>query len=226
MSAEVSMGGYAEAVDFPYRAVSRAAVVSILLTPFAMLGLIQAFAPLLALSVAAIVAASLSLKTIRSWPDEYSGRPLAFGGLIVNTLLLIFGTSWHGYVYATEVPEGYQRVSFFDFQQSEPLPDIPTQKALEVDGQDIFVKGYIHPSSGSGMLKNFILVPDLGTCCFGGQPRSTDMIEVTLTNGQSIRAGGMSKRKLAGKFTINKFDHRAADFDNQIYYRLRVDQIR
>jgi len=225
MSAEIQLSSYSEAVDFPYRAISRGAVISVMVVPLGLLGLVQAFAPMLVFSVVGIVCGVLAVRSISRWPDEYSGRPLALAGVAINTLLLIGGTSGHAYVYATEVPEGYKRVSFFDFQQAEPLPDLPSAKAIEVNGEDVFLKGYIHPSSGSGLLRRFILVPDLGTCCFGGQPRSTDMIEVTLTKGQTVRAG-LTKLKLAGKFTINPYAQRTADFDNQIFYQMRVDHIR
>jgi len=225
MSAEIQLGAYSEPVDFPYRAVSRGAVTSLFMVPLAMLGLVQAFAPILAFSVVGVVFGVIGLRAIARWPNEYSGRSLGLIGVALNTLLLIGGSSNHAYVYATEVPEGYLRVSFFDFQQPEPLPDMPSGKAIEVNGENVFLKGYIHPSSGSGLLRRFILVPDLGTCCFGGQPRSTDMIEVTLTKGQTVRAG-LNKLKLAGKFTINSYAQKAADFDNQIFYQMRVDQIR
>jgi len=225
MSAEIQLGAYSEPVDFPYRALSRGAVTSLLMVPIAMLGLVQAFAPLLAFSVLGVVFGVIGLRAIARWPDEYSGRPLGLIGVALNSLLLIGGSGSHAYVYATEVPDGYMRVSFFDFQQPEPFPDLPTAKAQKVDGEMVFLKGYIHPSSGSGLLRRFILVPDLGTCCFGGQPRSTDMIEVTLTKGQTVRAG-LTKLKLAGKFTINPYAQKAADFDNQIFYQMRVDQIR
>lgn len=212
-------------VEYPYRAISRAAVISVVLAFPATLGLIQAFAPLLVFAVFAIIAAVLGLRTIARYPDEFGGRVVAIIGLVVNGLLLFGGVAEHSYVYATEVPDGYSRVSFFELQQPEPLPDLPTQKALEIDGEAVFLKGYIHPSSGSGVLRRFILVPDLGTCCFGGQPRSTDMIEVTLTGGQTVRAG-LSKLKLAGKFMLNPQAQKAADFDNQIFYQMRVDQLR
>lgn len=224
MTAEVQLSSYSEPVEFPYRAVSRSAVVSVLMIPLAMLGLIQGFALLLVFAAVGLVFAALSLRSIARWPDEYSGRPLALAGAAICGLLLVGGTGKHAYVYATEVPEGYQRVSFYDLQQREPAPDAPSPRAIEINGQDVFVKGYIHPTSGSGLLRRFILVPDLGTCCFGGQPRSTDMIEVTLTKGQTIRAG-LTQRKLAGKFTIIPYTQSSPGFDNQIYYQMRVDHV-
>ena len=225
MSAEISLNQYDEPLDFPYRAISRAAVVSIACIPIALLGLIPGFALLLVAAVIGVATGLLAVRTIRRWPEEYSGRTLAMIGIIANGLLLLGGSAHHAYAYATEVPEGYERVGFYEFQQPDSLPDLPTARAMEVDGKDIFLKGYIHPSSGSGLLRKFILVPDLGTCCLGGQPKSTDMIEVTLGKGQTVRAGLM-KLKLAGKFAVNPYNHRAADFDNQIYYQMKVDQIR
>jgi len=224
-TAEYQLSSSSDVVEYPYRAISRAAVISVVLVFPAALGLVQAFAPLLVFSVFAIIAAILGLRTIARYPDEFGGRVVAVIGLVVNSLLLVGGVAEHSYIYATEVPDGYNRVSFFELQQAEPLPDFPTQKAIEIDGQAVFLKGYIHPSSGSGVLRRFILVPDLGTCCFGGQPRSTDMIEVTLTGGQTVKAG-LSKLKLAGKFMLNPQAQKAADFDNQIFYQMRVDQLR
>jgi len=125
----------------------------------------------------------------------------------------------------TEVPEGYTRVQFYELQQdASQAVDMPTQRAVEIDGDAVFLKGYIHPSSGSGMLKKFILVPDLGTCCFGGQPKSSDMIEVSLLDGQATKAG-LTKKKLAGEFTVNKVSRKVTDFDNNVFYRMKVDII-
>lgn len=222
---EIRLSNSSDVVDYPYRAISRAAVASILLILPAALGLVQAFAPMLVFAFIGVAVAIAALRTISRYPDEYGGRAIAMTGLVLNGLLLIGGVAEHSYVYATEVPDGYSRISFYDLQQPEPLPDIPTNRAVEIDGEAIFLKGYIHPSSGSGMLRRFILVPDLGTCCFGGQPRSTDMIEVTLTGGQTVKAG-LTKLKLAGKFMLNPQAQKAADFDNQIFYQMRVDQLR
>ncbi|MCG8649722.1 MAG: DUF3299 domain-containing protein, partial [Pirellulales bacterium] len=155
----------------------------------------------------------------------FSGAGLAKVGIAAHLTLLIGGIGLHTYIYLTEVPEGYTRVQYYELQIPDGVPQGPSPKALEINGEDVFLKGYIHPSSGSGMLRHFILVPDLGTCCFGGQPKSTDMIEVTLTGGQTTRAG-LIKKKLAGKFLLNLAPQRLTDFDNAVFYQLRVDQIR
>ena len=214
-------------VDFPYKAISRGAVIAIVLAVLAVPGLLQDFSPLLALTLLGIVAALMALRAIRRYPDEFSGRGLAKAGLIVNFLLLTGGIALHTYTYLTEVPEGYTRVKFHELQQagSDKATDQPTEKAISVHGQDVFLKGYIHPSSGSGLLKHFILVPDLGTCCFGGQPDSSDMVEVTLRSGQTTTAN-LRKKKLAGKFMVTPAPQSMTDFENAVFYRMRVEQIK
>jgi hypothetical protein len=224
MSADLQMTS-ADSVDFPYRALSRAAVTSVVLFVPACLGLFPVAAPLLALSVVGIAAGFFAVRSIRRYPDEFSGEGLAVFGVLANLTLLIAGTGLHAYIYLTEVPDGYTRVHFYELQADEGGPDRPSPKAFEIDGQSVFLKGYIHPSSGSGMLRQFILVPDLGTCCFGGQPKSSDMIEVTLTGGQTAKAS-LIKKKLAGEFSLNQAPQQVTDFDNSVFYRMRVQQIR
>ena len=189
MSAELQMSSASDAVEFPYRALSRSAIASLIFTLLALPGLVPTFEPMLLLSLLGIASAGVALRAIRRYPNEYSGTPLATFGLVACLVILVGGSAMHTYIYLTEVPEGYDRVQFYKLQQDQDRPDGPTELAVEIDGKPVFIKGYIHPSSGGGMLRQFILVPDLGTCCFGGQPRSSDMIEVTLLGGQTVKAG-------------------------------------
>ena len=227
MSAELQMSSAysAESTDFPYRALSRGAVASVVLFVLALPGLVPVFSPMLAFTLVGIVAALVGIRSIRRYPEEFSGAALARFGLLANGVVLVAGISLHSYIYLTEVPEGYTRIGFYELQAaSDALPG-PTPKAIEINGQQIFLKGYIHPSSGSGLLRHFILVPDLGTCCFGGQPSSNDMIEVTLTGGQTAKAG-LIKKKLAGEFKLNSAPMDISGFEQPLFYQLRVDQIR
>jgi len=210
-------------VDFPYKAVSRGAIASVLMFLLALPGLIPTFSFALALTIPGFICGLVGWRAIRRYPAEYSGRLLAAFGTMGCAALFAVGIVTHVTIYLTEVPDGYSRVAFYDLQAEEEAPDVPTEKALEIDGDPIFLKGYIHPSSGSGLLRQFILVPDLGTCCFGGQPRSSDMIEVTLPPGESVKTG-LTKRKLAGTFRVNRIPLKKSDFDNGLFYRLKVDQ--
>lgn len=209
--------------EFPYRAISRGAIISIIFAVLTLPGLM--FWPFLALAPIGILAALLAFLSVKRYPEEFSGESLAMFGLIANSLFLAAGIGVHTYIYLTEVPDGYTRVGFYELQLETGEVEGPTSKAMEIDGEQVFIKGYIHPSSGGGLLRQFILVPDLGTCCFGGQPDSNDMIEVTLTSGQTTKAG-LIKKKLAGTFMLNQSEVKVTDFDNGVFYQMRVDQIR
>lgn len=211
--------------EFPYKAISRGAIASVIFFVASLPGLIPTFSVLLAMTLPAILTGWVGLRATRRYPNEFSGAGLAKLGMGAAGALLVCGVALHTYIYLTEVPDGYERVQFYELQTAETAADAPTQKAVEIDGDAVFLKGYIHPSSGSGMLRQFILVPDLGTCCFGGQPRSCDMIEVTLGGGEAVKAG-LTKRKLAGTFQLNRIPQSKTDFDNAIFYRMRVDQIK
>jgi hypothetical protein len=223
MSAEIQLTAAEEVVEFPYRAMSSSAIASII---FAVVGLLAGlfFWPMLILCVVGALIGLVGYRKITRFPEEFDGKSIAVAGIALNLLIVAAGVSMHTYVYLTEVPEGYTRVQFYELQQSGEM-DQPTAKAFEIDGQPVFLKGYIHPSSGSGLLKRFILVPDLGTCCFGGQPKSSDMIEVTLVGGDTTKAG-LTKKKLAGTFVLNRVPQQVTDFDNALFYRMQVDVIR
>lgn len=224
MATDLQMSSAADQVDFPYRALSRSAIASFILFTIALLGLIAPFEALLALAMIGMAFSVLAIRTIRRYPNEFSGLGLAKFSLFANGLLLVSGIGMHTYIYMTEVPPGHIRVPFYQLKFASD-PDQPTQTAIEIDGKDIFVKGYIHPASGGGMLRQFVLVGDLGTCCFGGQPKSSEMIEVTLLDGKSVK-GGMTQRKLAGKFSLNKMPHQQTDFDNAVFYRLKGNKVK
>jgi hypothetical protein len=224
MSAEIHMSLAEDTVEFPYRAMSSTAIASVVLAvPATLIGYFVW--PFIGLAIIGILVGFFGYRQILRFPEEFDGKTIAVSGIVINILILLAGAGLHTYIYLTEVPEGYTRIQFHELQQTGGGPDLPTEKAFKIHGQAVFLKGYIHPSSGSGLLKRFILVPDLGTCCFGGQPKSSDMIEVTLKGGQSTKAG-MTKKKLAGTFTLNQAPQKHTDFDNTVFYRMKVDQVR
>ena len=132
---------------------------SLLLTPLPLIGI--------ALGIRAMAA-------MRANPDQFTGGGMAKIGTALSAFCLIAGLSFSGYVYATEVPPGYARTSFFDLQPDEIdlrgghaiPPDIAA-----LDGKKVFIKGYIRPdSTNNGYRQNisqFLLVRDSNNCCFG-----------------------------------------------------------
>lgn len=186
-----------------YRRVSLAAMASVGLGVVGLFAFIST--GMLVFPLIGLLCAIVAIVNIRRFEGELSGKGLAAIGAVANLVVLVGAIAYHGYVYATEVPEGYQRVSFYEF---EPGPDAPTkqlisEKAIALDGEKVFLKGYIHPSvSSMGAVKRFVLVPDMGTCCFGGEPKLTDMVAVELAEGEST-SYSMRLRKLAGEFHVN-----------------------
>lgn len=207
----------------PYRALSKAAVTSLVLALFSIAALL--FAELLVLPLAGLALGIVALRNMRRYPDEVSGKPIALIGTVGCALLLVGGSALHAVTYATEVPEGYERIAFNSLKSPPRAPDFPPAEALQLDGQRVFLKGYIHPSvDGMGAIKKFVLVPDLGTCCFGGQPPLTHMIEVTVTGKQHVEYS-QRKRKLAGVLHVDRRLKPITGLQG-VYYQLEADYVK
>ncbi len=203
-----------------YRTVSRAAVASCVLGFFGLTAFATPF--LVPIPLVGVVFGLLSFAAFRKYPEELVGKPIAWAGTLISSAILISAPAWHTYVYATEVPEGYMRVNFASLMSDSGQPDFPTAEAVALDGKAVFIKGYIHPTSMDTMLaKRFVIVPDLGTCCFGGQPPLTHMIEVTLS-GEQYAKKNMRKQRLAGTLHVNP-NLKPIDGLTGVFYQLRAD---
>ncbi len=185
----------------PYRAVSKAAVICLVLALVSLSAWLTATTLFLAL--AGVVFGLIALGKIRRYPDELTGRAAAVIGIVVSSLTLVGGGTLHAYIYATEVPEGCVRISFADLQPDPKRPQEPLpRRAFELDGKRVFIKGYVYPDGQQYNIKRFVLIPDMGTCCFGGQPALTDMIEVTLRDPLRVEFA-RRKRKFAGILKVD-----------------------
>lgn len=164
-----------------YRALSSLAVASLVVGLFSAVAWLDWLGA--AVPVVGVVLGALACRQIARRSDELSGMGIARAGLALSAVFLITGLSRLSYVYATEVPEGYTRISY---DQLQPNPDVTNEvvppSALALDGQKVFIKGY--PLSGRDItgIRQFILVRDQGDCCFGGKPKLTDQIQVTLAD--------------------------------------------
>jgi hypothetical protein len=226
----------------PYRAICRSAVLSAVMAaislplvalavvsmrfqvgdavPLGMLGAMFAAVALL-LGIAAA-------RTIRRYPTEYTGSRLAMSGLVGGLVLFAVGSATAAITYTTEVPDGYARVGFWELQPDPDHPDyFPiSPKAVEITGRPVFIKGYMHPGvASSGKVNHFILVPDMGTCCFGGQPKPTDMIEVFVPDGKDRIAYSPRRIKLAGTFLLADRPTQSLGLTN-VWYHMQVDQVK
>jgi hypothetical protein len=208
----------------PYRSVTRAGAVSLFLGVLSVFALL--FPTLLVIAAVGLVMGLVARRNLRAYPEELTGGIPTTVGILLCLLILVGGTTWHSYVYATEVPNGYERISFDDLQPEAVkaktgTPGLP----LDLDGKRVFVKGYVHPGVASmGKIRRFILVPDMGTCCFGGQPKMTDMIEVTVPEALGIRYS-QRKRKLGGVLRVRDRVTSVAGGLYGGYYELKADYV-
>jgi hypothetical protein len=207
-----------------YRSTSKAAIASLAFLLGGLTGVI--FPALLSLPVVGILCGMLAWRNLRRYPDELTGKVPAALGLVGCLILLVGGSAWHTYTYMTEVPPGYGRISFADLQPRSERQPGQGELPVELDGQRIFVKGYVHPGvSDMGQIKKFILVPDMGTCCFGGQPKMTDMIEVTIVDGPGVRYS-QRKRRLGGTLHVSNSVRKVAGGLEGGYYELDADYVK
>ncbi|HEX6986205.1 MAG TPA: hypothetical protein VF170_12565, partial [Planctomycetaceae bacterium] len=131
-----------------------------------------------------------SLLKIRRSAGEYGGKWLAVTGLLLSAASLVGGTTFHSIAYATEVPEGHRRLNFTQdiswkglVVENGRITAPPEVAAL--DGKKIFLKGYMFPMRLTEGLPAFVFCRDSGDCCFGGTPKTEDMIYVRMAEGQA-----------------------------------------
>ena len=174
--------------EFGYKPVPPLAPLSVFLGICSVAGLFGLIG--LAICAVGVLVGGVCLWQIRRAEGELGGRWLARAGFCMSLASLLGGSAWQGYVYATEVPEGYERVSF-NWMAKEPLKIAdgeisfsPAVKAL--DGRHVYLKGYMYLTRQDKGLRNFILCKDSGDCCFGGQTKPTDMIIVEMQDGQTV----------------------------------------
>ncbi len=192
--------------EFAYRPIPVLAPVTLVIGLLSVIGL--ASLPGLAVPIAGVILGLLGWRQISSGRGEYGGAKLTLAGLFLSAAFLLAGTSVHAYTYATEVPEGFERLSFRWLAQQKPIvEDGQTRiadEAKELDGQKIFVKGYMYPEKSQKDLKRFVLCKDTGQCCFGGKPALTDLILVEFVNDTRAQFRELTLVSVAGTFHAKK----------------------
>lgn len=146
---------------------------------------------LLLVPIVGLLMAGVALWQIRRSQGAYGGVKMT--GVLIGVMLLELcgAAGLHAYSFATEVPEGFQRVSFaseiskFELKTVNGAYKIP-EPVAELDGKPVFLKGYMYPKKEVFGLDRFVLCKDTGECCFGGNPKPTDMIVVEMDPGLRV----------------------------------------
>lgn len=165
----------------------------------------------LILPILGLLLGAACLWQIRRSEGLLGGTGLTIIGIAFSALFLIGGGSLHAYAYATECPPGFERVNFTSdiaakgfVSENGEFQIHPDVKKL--DEQPVFVKGYMYPTRQTEGIQSFVLCRDSGQCCFGGQPKLTDMILVEMPEDRAVNylVGLVA---IAGTFhTVNQQD--------------------
>lgn len=152
----------------------------------------------IAIALLALLIGLAAWRTIAISDGQYGGRWLAILGVVLSTSCFFGGIALQVRAYQTEVPAGVERVSFnYDISQpgmayardedGQPRMAVP-KSVKELDGKEVFIKGFMYPEQQQVGLRKFLLVKDSGDCCFGGQPVVQDIIGVRFAEESDLSA--------------------------------------
>lgn len=146
---------------------------------------------LLIVPLAGVIVSVIAWRQVRQSQGSLSGGRLACVTLVSQALMFVGFAAMHVHSYATEVPQGYARTNFTTdiskkgFSTENGMlgihPDV--QKLV---GEKVMIKGYMYPTKQMTGIKSFVLCRDNGDCCFGGQPKTTDMILVKMNGDKTV----------------------------------------
>jgi hypothetical protein len=182
-----------------YRAIHTGAIVGLVLGVLSVFTLISASTTLEACLLVTPIPVLGMFVSLRSWAkirresDQYTGSSIALAGFALSLVFLVTGVGYGYYVYTTEVPDGYSRISFetlrpTELQERGGVLVPPEVRAL--DGKRIFIKGYIRPGSAPVRtgIDRFLLVRDNNQCCFGdlSKVKYHDQMAVQIINSHRV----------------------------------------
>ena len=208
--------------DDSYRAISGVTVAAGVLAVVSPLAFLDWW--LLVVPLFGMVLGGIGLRDILRRPAELTGRGIAVAAMVVSALAAAGGLGYQSYVYATELPPGFERLTYAMLQ---PLPGDPAtavpESAAAMDGRNVLLKGYMYPGKQQQGITQFLLVRDQGDCCFGGNPKITDRVLVQLAEPRGIDFSSRM-RKIAGRFAVRPTGTEV--LDGGVLYHLEDARVR
>lgn len=210
--------------DLDYRTVSKAGVVCIV---FALLGLLAfVFSGFVILPFLSLCFGIVAIINFKKFPDELSGQTATKIAMLMSAIVFVSAIGMHLYIFATEVKEGYDRISFYELRPKRNEPTPYSSKSMGFDGEKVFLKGYVRPGLKQSRLKKFILVGDFGSCCFGGSPKISEVVAVTIKNDDQYVNYGLRLRRIHGQFKLHKRAKSVREKDlPHIIYEIEADDV-
>lgn len=204
-----------------YRSISSLAVTALLIGFVSMVAIL-AF-PLILISLIGIGLGTWAAMSVRKNRATQTGFPLAVIGIVLSLTTLAAGTGRYIYEEYYDLPPGYEVIPFGLLQkqpgQTLPIPDT----ALALDGKKVLLRGYVYPHAKRKNLTSFVMVPDFDTCCFGGQPALTDMVEVRLAEPLKVDFS-YNRRKIGGTLRVHTDLKKIEDLTG-VFYELEANYV-
>ena len=200
-SPATALGGQEVGSDeHAYRALAGTAIAAGTLALLSPLAFVDWW--LLTVPAIGIILGLVAWRDIARRPEALTGVRLAIAATLVASVCLVGGVGFLSWVYAAELPEGFERIHYGLLEPPEGTPAafVP-ESALAIDGHDVLLKGYMYPGKQQHGIRQFLLVRDQGDCCFGGNPKITDRVLVHLEDEKGITYTPRQK-KIAGRFVV------------------------
>ncbi len=111
-----------------------------------------------------------------------------------------------------------------DVDEDAELPY--SKEAEQLDGKKVFLRGWVRPGDRKKKLKKFILVGDFGSCCFGGNPKISDVVGVVIQTDETVDYS-FRMRRIGGTFRLVKEAAKTGESEvPRVFYQIEADYIR
>lgn len=176
-----------------YRAIGS---LSIFAFVFGLLSVLAFFSWVtLIVPVIGLIVGFLAIQKILAAPKVMGGLYLTLTGLIFSFLFGVCGCVTQYYHYYYGIPAGYIPIAFVSEDDTENCPTLAADRKSgtvpveiqRLDGQRVFIQGYIFSTKEQTGLTKFALVRTLNPSRFSSAtPDPTDMVLIELKNGQTV----------------------------------------
>lgn len=204
-----------------YRSLSGTALASLIAGLLSIAALLHPI--FLVFSLLGIVLGAYARRRILRSGGELTGKPLALAGIVLSITLGGGGWGVGSYLAAREIPQGYTFIPYSRLAADPQHPGEIPSHASDLQGQKVFIKGYMYPGKLQSGIKQFVMSRDNGTCQFCmPNPQPTDLILVQLMGDM---ATDYTSRILGvGGRLFMEFDPKKRA-DQGIAYRLEADYL-
>jgi hypothetical protein len=205
-----------------YRALSSGAVVALVLGLISLVALGDYW--LVVVPLVGVAFGLMVVRQLRARRHELTGLGLAWTGVALSAAMIPLGPAVVYYQEVSPIPPGYRYISYDELQPNPQSGELIPRSALDLIGKKVYIKGFVFAGSDTAGIRKLLLVRDAGTCCFGGNPKITDRIVVSL-GGAATAMYTKQVARVAGTFRVSR-PEQAPGASGQVFYFLDQAEMR